>query len=74
MPEEQKRTRNYDKSPEGIAYRRKYNEEHYAHIGLYLDRDLKDRIDSFTAAQHISRNQFAVDAFTAYLNEKQKDG
>lgn len=60
----------YDKSPEGIAYRRSYNETHYSHIGLYLDPALKDRVDAFIKAHGISRNKFAVDAFTEYLDKQ----
>lgn len=65
------RSRNYDKSPEGIAYRRQYNKDHYAHIGLYLAPELKARLDRYSAENGISKNQIASDAITEYLDRNE---
>lgn len=68
MPEEKKkRNRQWDESEKGIAYRRKYNEEHYARIGLYVSPALRARIDKYCDRNGISKNTFASEAFEDYL-------
>ena len=71
MPEGKKRTRNYDKSPEGIAYRNQYNKEHYSIVKVVMKPDFRDKVDERAAADGISRTQLIVNALTAYM---EKDG
>lgn len=69
MPDAKKpRSRTYDKSPAGIAARRKYNEEHYARLNLYVSPDLKDRLDKYCESHGVSKNALVNDLLTSYLD------
>lgn len=71
MPDEKKpRSRTYDKSPAGVAARRKYNEEHYARLNLYVSPELKDRLDQYCESHGISKNALINDMLTAYLDNE----
>lgn len=74
MPEEKKRTRNYDKSPEGIAYRNQYNKDHYERLNIYVMPELNERIKQFTDDTGISKNKLVSIAVTEYLDKMKKDG
>lgn len=67
MPDDKKRTRNYDKSPEGIAYRNKYRKEHYANISISIPFALRGLIDEKAQEEGISRTQLIIDAVADYL-------
>ena len=67
------RKRNYDKSPAGIAYRHKYNDEHYKRLDVYVTPELRERIDKHSADTGQSKNQIVVSAITEYLDKHQTE-
>lgn len=70
MPEEKKRSRNYDKSPEGIAYRNKYANEHYDRLNIAIRKGLKAEIDRHAHEAGISISAYVTNALDAYMNKK----
>lgn len=62
------RSRTWDESQKGVDYRRKYNEEHYARLNLYVTPELKSRLDDYSKASGISKNQIVSEAIIQYLD------
>lgn len=67
MPRPKKYEEGYSKSPEGVAYRNKYRDEHYARMEILIPPDLRTRIEDRAAAEGLSRTQLIVKALAAYL-------
>lgn len=69
MPDNTKpRSRSWDESQKGVDYRRKYNEEHYARLNCYITPALKARLDDYSKASGISKNQIVSEAIIQYLD------
>lgn len=47
---------------EKTAYKRKYNEENYARIGLYISPELKAKIAELSKSEKKSMNEFIIAA------------
>lgn len=64
------RKRNWDKSPDGVAYRHQYTREHYDRIGVTVRKGMKEQIDEAARAEGISTSAYIVKAIEAYMNDK----
>ena len=67
MPRKKEHELEFQKRPEGIAYRRQYRDEHYARVEINIPPELRDRIYAKAAEEGISRTQLIVKALTAYM-------
>lgn len=53
---------------EKTAYKRKYNEEKYARIGLYLGKEEKERWQLFADANNMSLNELIKKSVNMMIN------
>lgn len=67
MPRKKEHDLEFNKRPEGVAYRNQYRKEHYSQTIVLFDKEFRDKIDERAAAEGLSRTKLIVKALAAYL-------
>lgn len=63
------RTKKPDSTFNNTSYKRAYNKEHYARIGLFLVPSLRDELKQAASAAGVSVNAYVAEAIREKLNK-----